>query len=168
VQHGYRGTATLVYLAPRGPEQTMATASRKGSLTFLKARATKQDERKFQPQLVEQPQQKETADAKAGSPFGSASAGDTSGADVRPAIPMDFPDPPNLRSAVPYGVQGDVVVEVTIDADGNVIETKVLKAIGYGVEEKVLQAVKNWRFRPATRDGVAIPSKHDVLYHFPS
>lgn len=168
VQHGYRGTATLVYLAPRGPEQTMAAASRKSSLTFLKARATKQDEHKFQPKPVEQPQQNQTADAKAGSSFGSASEGDLSGADVRPAIPMHFPDPPNLRSAVPYGVQGDVVVEVTIDAEGNVIETKVLKTVGYGVEEKVLEAVKSWRFRPATRDGVAIPSKHDVLYHFPS
>ena len=168
VQHGYRGTATLVYLAPRGPEQTMAAASRKGSLTFLKARAAKQDERKFQPHPTEETRKIETADAKAGSPFGSASEGDTTGADVRPAIPMHFPDPPNLRSAVPYGVQGDVVVEVTIDADGNVIETKVLRTIGYGIEEKVLEAVKNWRFRPATRDGVAIPSKHDVLYHFPS
>ncbi len=168
VQHGYRGTATLVYLAPRGPEQAMPTASRKGPLTFLKARAARQDERKFQPQPVEQPRQTETADAKAGSPFGSASEGDTSGADVRPAIPMHFPDPPNLRSAVPYGVQGDVVVEVTIDTEGNVIETRVLRTVGYGVEEKVLEAVKNWRFRPATRDGVAIPSKHDVLYHFPS
>lgn len=168
VQHGYHGTATLVYLAPRGPEQTMAAASRKGTLTFLRAKAAKQNERRFQPQPVEQPRQTETADAKAGSPFGSASEGDTTGADVRPAIPMHFPDPPNLRSAVPYGVQGDVVVEVTIDVEGNVIETKVLKTIGYGVEEKVLEAVKNWRFRPATRDGVAIPSKHDVLYHFPS
>ena len=169
VQRGDRGTATLVYLAPRGPQQTIAAASRKGALTFLKARRAKQEnENKFRPQPVEDPQKTETVDAKAGSPFGSASEGATTGADVRPAIPTLFPDPPNLRSSVPYGVQGDVVVEVTIDALGNVVETRVLKAIGYGVEEKVLEAVKNWRFRPATRDGVAIPSKHDVLYHFPS
>ncbi|HEV2961492.1 MAG TPA: energy transducer TonB [Candidatus Angelobacter sp.] len=169
IQRGDRGIATLVYLAPRGPQQTIAVASRKEALTFLKAaRAKEQQERSFKPQPPEEPPKAETVDAKAGSPFGSVSEGATTGADVRPAIPMLFPDPPNLRSTVPYGVQGDVVVEVTIDAQGNVVETKILKAIGYGVEEKVLEAVKNWRFRPATRDGVAIPSKHDVLYHFPS
>jgi hypothetical protein len=26
--------------------------------------------------------------------------------------------------------------------------------------------LENWRFRPATRDGVAIPSKQDVYFHF--
>lgn len=168
VQYGEHGTATLVYLAPRGPQQTLAAASRRGSLTFLRAKQAKQEHESYKPQPIEQPQQTETADAKAGSPYGSTSEGAITGADVRPAIPTHFPDPPNLRSSVPYGVQGDVVVEVTIDAEGNVVETKVLKTIGYGVEEKVLEAVKNWHFRPATRDGIAIPSKHDVLYHFPS
>jgi hypothetical protein len=31
----------------------------------------------------------------------------------------------------------------------------------------VLEALENWRFRPATRNGIAIPSKQDVFYHFP-
>ena len=164
---GDRGTA-LVYLAPPSLQQTVAAASRKEALTFLKAakRVRQQRERKINP--VEKPHETETIAATAGSPFGSASDGPATGADVRPAIPTIFPDPPNLRSSVPYGIQGDVVVEVTIDAQGNVIETRLLKSIGYGVEEKVLEAVRNWHFRPATRDGVAIPSKHDVLYHFPS
>jgi protein TonB len=167
VQQGDRGTATLVYLAPPGPQQTIAVASRKDALRFLKSTArAKERERSFKPQPEEKPH--ETEAAKAGSPFGSVSEGSTTGVDVRPAIPTLFPDPPNLRSAVPYGVQGDVVVEITIDEQGNVVETKLLKTVGYGVEEKVLEAVRNWHFRPATRDGVAIPSKHDVHYHFPS
>jgi TonB family protein len=169
ILHGDRGRATLVYLAPPGPTQTIAAASRKEALTFVKAARVKQrQDRNIKPQPTEEPRETETAAARAGSPFGSASDGPTTGADVRPAIPTLFPDPPNLRSGVPYGVQGDVVVEVTIDAQGNVVEAKLLKTIGYGVEEKVMEAVRNWHFRPATRDGVAIPSKHDVLYHFPS
>lgn len=168
IQYGEHGTATLVYLAPRGPQQTLTAASRRGALTFLRASRAKHEHESFRPQPAEEPKKPETADAKAGSPYGSAFDGALTGSDVRPAIPTHFPDPPNLRTFVPYGVQGDVIVEVTIDAEGNVVETKVLKAIGYGVEEKVLEAVKNWHFRPATRDGVAIPSKHDVLYHFPS
>lgn len=164
---GDRGAA-LVYLGPPSSRQTAPAASRKEALTFLKRarRVRPQPERNIKP--VEKPRETETIAATSGSPSGSAYDGPATGADVRPAIPTIFPDPPNLRSTVPYGIQGDVVVEVTIDAQGNVIETKLLKSIGYGVEEKVLEAVKNWHFRPATRDGVAIPSKHDVLYHFPS
>jgi protein TonB len=169
VLKGDRGTA-LVYLAPPSSDQVAASASRKEALTFKAARRIReQQERTIKPpEKREKPRETETIAAAAGSPYGSASDGPTTGADVRPAIPTIFPDPPNLRSAVPYGVQGDVVVEITIDAEGNVIETKLLKSVGYGVEEKVLEAVRNWHFRPATRDGVAIPSKHDVLYHFPS
>jgi outer membrane biosynthesis protein TonB len=35
------------------------------------------------------------------------------------------------------------------------------------VDAKVLTAVRNWRFRPATKNGIAIASKQDVYYHFP-
>src|SRR5438552_9271653 len=100
IQQGDRGTATLVYLAPRGPQQTIASASRKGALVFLKAaRAKQQNERSFRPQPAEEPQITETVDAKAGSPFGSVAEGATTGADVRPAIPTLFRDPANLRSS---------------------------------------------------------------------
>jgi hypothetical protein len=44
----------------------------------------------------------------------------------------------------------------------------VLRTVGYGIEEKVLAALENWRFKPATQDGVAIPSQQDVYFHFPS
>jgi len=167
---GDRGTA-LVYLSPPSSDRAVASASRKEALTFPKTarRIREKHEQTIKPsEKPEKPRETETIAATAGSPYGSASDGSTTGADVRPAIPTIFPDPPNLRSSVPYGVQGDVVVEITIDAGGNVIETKLLKSVGYGIEEKVLEAVRNWHFRPATRDGVAIPSKHDVLYHFPS
>ena len=61
-----------------------------------------------------------------------------------------------------------MVVEVTIDAQGNVTETKVLQPFGYGIEDKVLAVLRNWRFRQATMDGVPIPSQQDVYFHFPS
>jgi hypothetical protein len=34
------------------------------------------------------------------------------------------------------------------------------------IDQKVLLALETWRFRPATRDGIPIPSKQDVHYHF--
>jgi hypothetical protein len=42
----------------------------------------------------------------------------------------------------------------------------VVQSLGPAIDAKVLAALENWRFRPATRDGVPIPSKQDVVYHF--
>lgn len=121
---------------------------------------------------VRKPKQKPTqqvADAaRAGQPFGTVLEGALSGHDVRPALPVHFPDPDIARSQVPSGVEGTVVVEVTIDTLGNVTATKIIQRLGYGIDEKVEAAVRNWRFRPAVMDGRPIPSQQDVLYHFPS
>jgi protein TonB len=69
---------------------------------------------------------------------------------------------------IPSGVQGNVIVEVTIDVQGIVTETRVLQGLGHGIEEKCVAAVRNWRFRPAMMDGRPIPSQQDVYFHFPS
>ena len=106
--------------------------------------------------------------ARAGSPYGSVVDGMLSGHDVRPALPLTFPSPEVYPWQVPNGVQGTVVVEVTIDTQGNVTATKILQRIGHGIDEKVEAAVRNWRFRPATMDGRPISSQQDVLYRFPS
>lgn len=106
--------------------------------------------------------------ARAGSPYGSAADGPTEGREIRPALPVAFVNPEVSRSEIPPGVQGDVVVEVTIDARGNIVEKRILQPIGYGIDEKVLAALEGWRFTPATQDGVPIPSRHDVHFHFPN
>ena len=85
-----------------------------------------------------------------------------------PALPEVFPDPPVSRSDIPAGVQDDVIVEVTIDAQGNVVQTKLLQGIGYGIEQKVLSVLPRWHFRPASKDGVTIASQHIVYFHYPS
>lgn len=104
----------------------------------------------------------------AGSPLGTTITGMVAGHEVRLAFPLVFPDPPIPRSELPLGLQGDVVVEVTIDAQGEVVETRVLQAIGHGIDEKILSTLRTWRFTPATLDGVPVASKHDVHFHFPS
>ncbi len=112
-----------------------------------------------------------TADsAEAGSRDGSALDGLAEGEDVMPAIPLpgSFADPKVSRWELPGGLQGDVIVEITIDDQGTVVNERLLQGMGHGIDEKVIAALRDWRFRPATRNGVAIPSKHDVHFHFPS
>jgi TonB family protein len=104
--------------------------------------------------------------AAAGSPYGSLSYGPRVGFEVRPALPVVSFDPvvqPDLLN----GVTGDVIVEITIDSVGNIVDMKVLQSLGSAVDQKVLAALEKWHFIPATRDGVPIPSKQDVHYHFP-
>ena len=102
----------------------------------------------------------------AGSPLGTVLEGPLTGEEVRPALPVVSPDP-TVAATELHGLQGDVVVEVTIDEKGNIVQKVVIQSLAPAIDVKVLEALENWRFRPATRNGVAIPSKQDVYYHFP-
>ena len=67
---------------------------------------------------------------------------------------MVSPDP-SVASDQLGGLQGDVIVEVTIDEKGNIVQKVVIQSLGPAIDGKVLEALENWRFRPATRNGVA-------------
>ena len=103
---------------------------------------------------------------QAGSQQGTLPDGPTVGFVRQPALPVVGPDVP--RSSLPPGIQGDVIVEITIDTQGNVAETRVLQSLGPEVDDKVVATLHTWHFRPATTDGVANVSKQDVHFHFPS
>ncbi|HKV93806.1 MAG TPA: energy transducer TonB [Candidatus Angelobacter sp.] len=111
--------------------------------------------------------EKPSGSLEAGSQLGSGYDGPASGDEIKPALPDTFPDLKIPQSEL-GGVTGDVVVEVTIDAQGAVVQEKLLQGLGHGVDERVIAVLHDWHFRPATRNGVPIPSKHDVYFHFPS
>jgi TonB family protein len=165
-------SGSVVYLAPLGPERSRDSAP----LQMAKVTAPKQDSTP-RPQPVARQQQepsKTAADApditaSSGSPYGVHIPGTPlTGLAIMPALPQVFPDPPVARSDLPAGVQGDVIVEVTIDADGNVAGLKLTQGIGYGIDEKVLAVLRQWHFRPATRNGFNIASQHLVHFHYPA
>src|SRR5262249_43509815 len=169
---GNWGKSTTLYLPSEKLVQAQTTAQEEKTLVYVRAPKQIAPRGKTKPKV--KPQQKirevEVAEnlPKAGSPYGSLFSDIMNGSDVRPALPMVFPDPPVRRSEIPDGVAGSVIVEVTIDAQGKVIETRLLQGLGYGIEDKVIATLLNWRFRPATKDGVPIPSKQDVYFRFPS
>ena len=164
------GTQSIVYLAPVGPEKTRASQDQ--PKLPLRARLT----HKPAPPKPEPKRQEEAAEtapdapevtARGGSPFGRVPGSPLTGEDVTPAFPTVYPDPPISRADIPNGVVGDVIVEVTIDPQGNVVQTKLLQGIGYGVEEKVLDVLQRWHFHPAQKYGVNIASQHIVHFHYP-
>ena len=58
------------------------------------------------------------------------------------------------------GVRGLVILEVSVDEHGKVGAVKVLRGLGHGSDEAWVAAVRQWRFRPATRYGKPIKVRH--------
>jgi TonB family protein len=100
-----------------------------------------------------------------GTPFGSLADGPTSGDEIRPALPVSTTDPVVPATDLP-ATEGNEVVEITIDASGAIVQKVVLQSLGPAIDSRVLAALESWHFTPATRNGVAVPSKQDVYYHF--
>jgi TonB family protein len=163
------GSRSIIYLAPVGPEQPQ-TSEEQPKLALHRvapkpAPPQKTAKRHEPPAMTAPDAPLETA--RGGSPFGRT-PGSPFTDEVVPAFPVVYPDPAVSRADVPAGVQGDVIVEVTIDPQGNVVETKLIQGIGYGIEQKVLEVLPHWRFHPAMRDGMTIASQHIVHFHYPS
>jgi len=165
-------SGTVTYLAPTGAERAVPVPD-KPQLS-LHASAPKPPRLAKPPQPVHESENatessKFDETARAGSPYGARIPGaPLTGHEVIPALPQVFPDPAISRADLPTGVQGDVIVEVTIDEQGNVVETRLIRGIGYGIEDRVLATLRQWHFRPASKDGVTIASQHIVTFHYPS
>jgi TonB family protein len=165
-------SGSVIYLAPIGPQEA-ASVPEKPSLQLRASVPKPPVIAKPVPVVHENENATESAQlaetARGGSLYGARIPGaPLSGHEIIPALPQVFPDPAVSRADLPPGVQGDVIVEVTIDEQGNVIETRLIRGIGYGIEDRVLATLRQWHFRPASKDGVTIASQHIVSFHFPS
>lgn len=104
----------------------------------------------------------------AGQTYGTSLYGSLSGPVIRPALPVYGPSPKAKLEELPGRQEGSVIVEITIDDQGKIVGTRVLQSLGPAIDQRVLEALSEWRFTPATRNGVAISSLQDVYFHFPS
>lgn len=162
-------SATPLYLPYDYKQHAVPSTESRVSLRSTKSRAPAPTTKSKRQVIAEKDRTGDLVQAaRAGSVYGSLAEGPAVGREIRPALPIVFRTPEISRSDIPAGVQGDVVVEVTIDSLGNIVQTRILQRIGYGIDEKVVAALQGWRFTPATQDGVPIPSQHDIHFHFPN
>jgi TonB family protein len=101
-----------------------------------------------------------------------------SGAVVKPPAEEDQPKkpvvvPPKLVrfESAPYpaeaqkaGLQADVILALTIDAEGKVTKAEVTEPAGHGFDEAAAAAALKFQFEAATRDGKPIVAK--ILYKY--
>jgi TonB family protein len=162
-------TQQVIYFPPSSDDKTVESAK----LVLPRETAKKRSQPK-PPKAAQKPEplmadaEAGERDSKAGSALGTMIDGPISGHEVHVAYPTVYPDPPVDRAELPKDLVGDVVIEVTIDSQGNVVETKIVQAIGHGIDEKIEATLRRWHYKPATLDGSPVASHHDVHFHFPS
>jgi periplasmic protein TonB len=107
------------------------------------------------------------ASAPASATPDSSSGSDSWGSgSIEIALTTYSPSPTPDLSVLPHGVQGDVIVDVTIDPNGKVADLAVLHTLGYGIESSVIGTLRTWTFHPATKDGTPIASVQELHFHF--
>ncbi len=74
-------------------------------------------------------------------------------------------DPEYPNRARKDRVQGTVVLEGTVDAQGKVSKVEVVRSIPE-LDEAAIDAVKKWQYEPATVDGVAKPMTTTMTVNF--
>jgi protein TonB len=91
-----------------------------------------------------------------GAGLGPGNTAGTGGGDFRAGVngvgsPVCIycPPPEYSDEARKAKYQGTVLLDVTVTADGRVINPFVIKGPGLGMEEKALAQVRNWKMRPA-------------------
>lgn len=70
------------------------------------------------------------------------------------------PSPPEYpRRALEAGIEGTVLIRVTLSAEGSILRASVHQSSGHAsLDAAALKAVGSWSFMPAERDGKTIPS----------
>jgi TonB family protein len=79
------------------------------------------------------------------------------GGDVSPPKPSYTPDPEYSAEARKAKYQGTVVLWMIVGPDGIPRNIRVARSLGLGLDEKAVDTVRAWRFKPAVRNGRAVP-----------
>ncbi|HEY6080378.1 MAG TPA: TonB-dependent receptor [Polyangiaceae bacterium] len=79
---------------------------------------------------------------------------------------LQFENAPYPPEAEQAGLEGNVVLKLTVDKQGNVTAAEVLEPAGHGFDEAAQAAALKFKFKPATRDGVPFAVKIKYGYAF--
>jgi len=88
------------------------------------------------------------------------------GQGIKPPQVVYDPDPEYSPEARAARYQGTVRLWAIIGPDGRPHNLRVERSVGMGLDEKAIEAVRNWRFKPATKDGQAVAVEIEVEVGF--
>ena len=87
------------------------------------------------------------------------------GGTIRPPVKTRHVDPIYPQMAILARVQGVVIIEATIGADGRLIDARVLRSEPL-LKDAALEAVRQWQFTPTLLNGVPVPVIMTVTVNF--
>ena len=72
------------------------------------------------------------------------------------------------QEAMDAHIEGTVGLEVVVLADGAVGDVKVARSLDptYGLDQEAVKAMKQWQFKPGTKDGKAVAVQVEVEIRF--
>jgi TonB family protein len=85
------------------------------------------------------------------------------GSDVQSTIEqqLEYPEP-----ALAQKIEGEVIIEFTVNTEGNVTDTRILKDIGGNCGLTAAKTVSNLKFKPAVQNGFPVACKMVVPVQF--
>ena len=86
--------------------------------------------------------------------------------DIHPAFPIFSPHPPITNRALLPSSEQKIVVDVSVDAFGQVVSENLVKGMGTVLDKIVLETVKTWRFQPATLNGKPVATEAELIFPF--
>jgi TonB family protein len=86
--------------------------------------------------------------------------------DITPPQLSEVASPDYTVEAKKKRIEGSVILEIVVDRKGDVVAAKVLKGLGYGLDENAILAVKEWKYKPAEKDGEPVAVKMEVTVDF--
>jgi iron complex outermembrane recepter protein len=86
--------------------------------------------------------------------------------EVVPPVVVHHVDAVYPPSALGERKHADVVLTVTVDADGHVSKVDVIESGGPDLDEAATVAAREWTFVPAMRDGKPVASRIKMPFHF--
>jgi TonB family protein len=84
-------------------------------------------------------------------------------AKVFPAEILSKPTPIYTQEARNLRIEGEVLLEVVLEASGNLRVLRVVRGLGHGLDDNAVKAAEQIHFKPAMRDGQ--PSDSTVVLH---
>lgn len=87
--------------------------------------------------------------------------------EMTPPQMLEVAQPNYTEAAKKKKIEGDVVLAIVVDKQGNVVDPKVKKGLGYGLDENAIEAAKYYRYKPALdKDGNPVAVRMEITISF--
>jgi TonB family protein len=98
--------------------------------------------------------------------MGAANGPQWVGNGILPPKKITAPQPRYTEEARKARIQGTVILQAIVDADGKISNIKIIKGLPLGLDLSAIETVKEWLYEPATREGLPVAVYMNLMINF--